>query len=168
MLPRRAVLQGLLALPVVGFSEAAEARWRVKGTLIILPEGGKFASGFGVACARWRRDHPRLHPVGAVFFWPYAEGGEPWLVHPSWDSLPPAESPAVLMAPAEKAFRQPMLIDRAVDLRQHLYWRAENVPVDYSGVTQGELDARWAKWRAWRKAERARLAYVGVTFDAVG
>jgi len=59
-----------------------------------------------------------------------------------------------------------MLIDRAMDLRQQLYWREDNFPVNYSGVTQAELDARWSTWRAWWAAERPRLGYVVVRFDA--
>lgn len=164
---RRSVLQALAVLPVVGLllprGAEAQAPKTMKTELIILPQGGKFEPFFQRACSEWLLEHPGYRPVGDLYFEPCLWDTSPWLLHPSWTT---PDSPLTLVTPAEEAFRRPTIIDRAVALRAHLYWREDNVPVNYSDVTQAVLDDRWARWRAWRAEQRLRLAYVVVKFDA--
>jgi hypothetical protein len=135
----------------------------VKVEWIILPANGKFEPWFQKAYEKWLGDNPGYRPVGEVEFEPCLWDASPWLLHPSWTT---PDSPLVLWARAEGAFRRPATIDMAVDFRSRQYWRADCPPLDYSKATKKELDDRWQAWRAWQSGQRLRLAYVVVKFDA--
>ncbi len=170
MATRREVLQALAALPVVGLllpREASGSGALVKVEFVIIPsKEGELAPFFQQACEDWLLRSPKYRPVGDVFFEPCLWDASPWLLHPSWDSRPSAENPSVITCQATEAFRRPMVIDRAVGLRQHFYWRTENPPMPYGATAEGEFRHKFLANRAWRKEQRQKLAYVLVKFDA--
>jgi hypothetical protein len=59
------------------------------------------------------------------------------------------------------------LIDRAVNLRQHGYWRQEVCPPkSYENMSAEEFHERGARWLAWHREQRAKLAYIKIQFEA--
>lgn len=140
-------------------------------------EDGKFRDRFQELVEDWEartgsptplRPFEGFHPVGKVTWEPVMEDGEPWLIHPSWD--PPSEdNPAVLVSNVHYVFRERrwVLIQRAVDLRQHAYWRQEYLPKAPRGLDGGGMSPGMAYYRMYCRVARSRLHKVIVRFEAI-
>jgi len=178
LLPREVKASGLQPFktylpPGVWCGKVETEEWpqKLQVRLRVEPCEGSFAGGLQRSVEVWERGFPgspKYRPVGSLNFYPMEASGKDWLFHPSWDGLANQGDPMTLFTPVGTVFlcRQWAIIDRAVSLRLHAYWRAENPPVPYETMAEGEFRHKFLENEAWRREQRRKLAYINVDFDA--
>jgi hypothetical protein len=182
---RRDVLKGMAvgvvaaALPSaseareVGVRPAMSVRQLAGGSpyrmaLEVYPKEGKFAPGFQEAVEHWEGYYgEHLRAVGPMEFEPLMDDGKPWLIHPAWEPRDPNQL-STLYTEGANVFRVRRwpIIDRAVNLREHGYWRQEYGP-QFMNEAPAVPSPGFSHLRMFRRVVRARLDHIQVRFEAM-